>query len=213
MAISPIIGRSYDLVGSIGVGAGLATDQEVADIKGFFGYCEREGFLGSIATLLHRVWNAVKSLFGQSDWQRAERALISVVHKGIDAFAPEEAKLLAKASIGNGIPSEVADRMVEGLNLINEHVKKAEAAALPIFEQLLPTINGQKIGLDLANGVVPMPLIGMFQSEEVPVGQKIDEALQYAVDHEYISPEGKAIVDQLPELMAQIAAAQHPEIV
>ncbi|CRX39111.1 hypothetical protein [Estrella lausannensis] len=212
MAISPIIERSYDFAGSIAVGAKMATDQEIADIKGIFGYVDREGFLGSIATLLHRVWNAVKALFGQSDWQRAERALQEVSARCIDKFAPPEVAFLAKATISGGIPSEAADQIIEALNKVNEIAKRMETAALPLFNQLLSLVDGEKIGADLARGIVPEDLIESFQSQ-MSNEEKYARTVQYALERGYIKPEGQGFFASLPGILQQIGRAQFAEIV
>lgn len=212
MAISPIIERSYDLVGNIAVGANLATADEIADLKGVFGYADREGFLGTIATLLHRIWNAVKSLIGQSDWQRAERAAISIANKGIDKFAPPEVAFMAKASISGGIPAEAADQLLEALNKVNDGVKKMEAVAMPLFNQLLPAIDGARIGADLANGSVPLGLIALFNGdEEMAEEEKFAKVMQYAFDRNYIKPEGQELFAQLPQILAGMAQAHLAE--
>lgn len=39
------------------------------------GYSTRRGFCGKIAGLIYRIWNGIKALIGQSDWQRAKRAI------------------------------------------------------------------------------------------------------------------------------------------
>ena len=41
------------------------------------GYSDREkgGFAGAFQSFMYRVWNAIKSIFGQSDWQLAKKAI------------------------------------------------------------------------------------------------------------------------------------------
>jgi len=39
------------------------------------GYSTREGFGGKLAGLFYRIWNAIKAIFGQSDWQKARKAV------------------------------------------------------------------------------------------------------------------------------------------
>lgn len=207
MTISPIIERSYDFVGSLAIGAKLATDQEIADIKGIFGYADREGFLGSIATLLHRVWNAVKALFGQSDWQRAERALKEVAVRCIDKFAPPEAVVIAKAAISGGIPSEVADDVIDQLNKVNKDAREIEKKILPLFDRLLPLIDGEKIGVDLANGIVPQELIESYK--ELSAEEQYSQLVGYALDREYIKPEARIFfTERLPITLRHIGQAQ-----
>jgi hypothetical protein len=37
------------------------------------GYGKREGFFDNIGGIFYRIWNAVKAIFGQSDWQLAQK--------------------------------------------------------------------------------------------------------------------------------------------
>jgi hypothetical protein len=37
------------------------------------GYGKREGFFDNIGGIFYRIWNAVKAIFGQSDWQLARK--------------------------------------------------------------------------------------------------------------------------------------------
>lgn len=39
------------------------------------GYSKREGLTGTFSGIIYRIWNAIKAIFGQSDWQIARRAL------------------------------------------------------------------------------------------------------------------------------------------
>lgn len=49
-------------------------------IKVIDGYGKREGICNYISGLIYRTWNAVKAIFGRSDWQLARKAII----KGFD---------------------------------------------------------------------------------------------------------------------------------
>jgi gas vesicle protein len=44
-------------------------------IKVINGYGKREGFYDKIGGIFYRIWNAVKAIFGQSDWQVARKTL------------------------------------------------------------------------------------------------------------------------------------------
>lgn len=39
------------------------------------GYSTKQGCLNKLKGLIYRIWNAIKAIVGQSDWQRAKRAL------------------------------------------------------------------------------------------------------------------------------------------
>jgi hypothetical protein len=51
-------------------------DQSNRIIKVINGYGKREGFFNKINGVFYRIWNAVKAIFGQSDWQLAKKTLI-----------------------------------------------------------------------------------------------------------------------------------------
>jgi hypothetical protein len=90
MSISPVLSRPIDMIGSIILKAGLADESQVSALKAVSGYAKRNGLLGGIATLLHRVWNAFKAVFGQSDWQMANRAFISIADRGLSNIQGDE---------------------------------------------------------------------------------------------------------------------------
>ncbi|WP_143406490.1 hypothetical protein, partial [Estrella lausannensis] len=108
MSLNPIIAKPVDFIGDTLVKADIVTASEVSALKGIAGYAKRDGFLGSIATVLHRVWNAFKAVFGQSDWQRAQRATISFCDRNFtklakNKFQREEVKeLVAKMKTNEG---------------------------------------------------------------------------------------------------------------
>ena len=57
--------------------------------------------------LLHRIWNALKAVFGCSDWQKAREVLRdSLIGKNFTILSSQEAKI-------------VADRLLQGLVLEN----------------------------------------------------------------------------------------------
>jgi hypothetical protein len=87
MSISSVISRPIDMIGSIILNAGVADESEVSALKAVSGYANRNGLLGRIATLLHRVWNAFKAVFGQSDWDMAHRAFTSIANRHLNIAA------------------------------------------------------------------------------------------------------------------------------
>lgn len=209
MSISPVVQRAYDFAGQIAIAANVATKDEVADLQGVFGYADREGFLGSIATLLHRVWNAVKALFGQSDWQRAERAFISIGGKVADLLdLDEEEAALLKAKIGKGADAEKAKSLIDGINRVNSSAKRVEALALPLLDVLIPNIDLERLVPDLVNGTITNVLNGL---EKKPSSQRMPALLQIVAEKGYVKPEGLEIVGRLPELLDNLAAQTEQE--
>jgi len=53
----------------------VLTKQELDTLRALDGYSLREGVLGKIAAIIYRIWNAIKAVFRQSDWQKANRVL------------------------------------------------------------------------------------------------------------------------------------------
>lgn len=153
MSLNPVIARPVDFIGSTLVKADLATESEVNALKGLAGYAKRDGFLGSIATVLHRVWNAVKAVFGQSDWQRAERALISFAERNIaklsrtDEELEEGKRLIAemRSKEGHEKINELFELGIGFIGQANEKVKPYETFALPLVEALIAAINQEAV--------------------------------------------------------------------
>jgi hypothetical protein len=50
------------------------------------GYSSRNGF-GKIGGLFYRIWNAIKAVFGQSDWQKGQNALKTIADQGISLIS------------------------------------------------------------------------------------------------------------------------------
>ncbi len=44
-------------------------------VKVIHGYGKRDGLFDQLSGIVYRIWNAIKSLFGQSDWQQANKAI------------------------------------------------------------------------------------------------------------------------------------------
>lgn len=107
------------------------------------GYSSRDGFFGKLSGLIYRVWNAVKAVFGQSDWQKARRGLKQIyaqvidhpiMNKGVSLgleiggeFAPQLKKFsaegvinLSKMFLGN-IPKEGLDTLLKWEISLNEN--------------------------------------------------------------------------------------------
>jgi uncharacterized membrane protein YheB (UPF0754 family) len=60
-------------------------------IKVINGYGKREGFFNKIGGIFYRIWNAVKAIFGQSDWQLASKTMRNEGLKEIAEASEEEA--------------------------------------------------------------------------------------------------------------------------
>lgn len=156
MSLSPVFAKPVDMIGSMMVKADLATESEVSSLKAIAGYAKRDGFLGSIATLLHRVWNAVKAVFGQSDWQRARNAVISVTERFATKFATQAKDEQEAAEFLNAMRSkeghkkidEVFAKLVEGINQMNQKVKPYETFLVPVVDQLLAAVDQERIVAD-----------------------------------------------------------------
>lgn len=156
MSLSPVFAKPVDMIGSMMVKADLATESEVSSLKAIAGYAKRDGFLGSIATLLHRVWNAVKAVFGQSDWQRARNSLISITERFATKLATEAKDEQEAAEFLNTMRSkeghkkidEVFAQLVEGINQMNQKVKPYETFLVPVVDQLLTTVDQERIVAD-----------------------------------------------------------------
>lgn len=151
--ISPVIQRTFDFYGGVARNArtpasqgDLMSERELFLIKALFGYAKGKGVFGRILMALHRVWNALKALFGQSDWQKGRRAVLNVARRitpGItDRNIAEKFKNLTEKKV-----SIFLERCLAGVNALNKALKPFEDALYPLLDQYLEGI-GQK-GVDL----------------------------------------------------------------
>lgn len=69
-ALSPFIADITSMYG-----CGWTADQLYQVQACIADYSEREGFVGALRGLVFRIWNLIKGIFGQSDWQRTARFL------------------------------------------------------------------------------------------------------------------------------------------
>lgn len=149
MSLSPIIAKPVDFIGETLVKSDIATASEISAFKGIAGYAKRDGFLGTIATVLHRVWNAAKAIFGQSDWQRAHRAVISFTERNFTKLAETEEQkeevnqmiAIMKSKEGHQKIDQLFGQVIGFIDLANEKVKPFEKLALPVVDQLLNAVN------------------------------------------------------------------------
>lgn len=78
------------------------------------GYSSREGFFGKISGLFYRIWNAVKAVFGQSDWQKARKAfdtlkVTAVNHPIIEQLGAKIIGLYSQINSQESSESELED--------------------------------------------------------------------------------------------------------
>lgn len=50
------------------------------------GYGKRDGVLNNIAALFYRIWNAVKAVFGRSDWQLVKKAHLIELEEKVQVY-------------------------------------------------------------------------------------------------------------------------------
>lgn len=153
MSLSPIIAKPVDFIGETLVKGDIATASEFSAFKGLAGYAKRDGFLGTIATVLHRVWNAAKAIFGQSDWQKAHCAAISFAERNLKKSAENENELekinqiiaMIRSKEGHQKIDEMFGLIIGFIDQTNEKVKPFEKQALPVVDQLIKVVNQDAI--------------------------------------------------------------------
>lgn len=190
MSISPVITQSYDMISSIAFQANLVTQKEIEDIQGLLGYIPREGFLGSIKDLLHRIWNAFKAIFWMSDWQQAVSSIASVQNKLKD-------RLLMPVSVRELPTEELAMSILEGLSEVNQKLKQYETLALGIFNACVQCINKEKIGADLASGSGIFDQNGWMAWGQNHEGEEEfhQRMITLLTEREYITSQGAQLID------------------
>ncbi len=79
------------------------------------GYGKRDGFLGWVPFIFYRIWNAVKAIFGQSDWQLAKKNMVAEMKKSIADEQEFQNHLLPKKFIQKitNLKNEMAEKTVE----------------------------------------------------------------------------------------------------
>jgi hypothetical protein len=139
MYFNSSLNTPIDIIGNAMVDAGFATNSEVCSVNAIFGYAKRDGFLGSIATLLHRVWNAIKAIFGQSDWQKASSALISITNRLADKITGNDPAwsnaLQFKMFFRDPVHIEIDEELKGVVDIIN-HIKKNENFYSSVFDRV-----------------------------------------------------------------------------
>jgi hypothetical protein len=78
-------------------------------------YATRDGCLGKISWIAYRIWNAIKSIFGKSDWQVATAALERTL---FEKFSGQDRKLDSNSGkwAANQIASETMDLVFCSIN-------------------------------------------------------------------------------------------------
>ena len=94
------------------------------------GYSNREGFFGKIGGLAYRIWNMVKAIFGQSDWQRTRRALCKEMTDGIPAMLKNNKEI-------RSLMNTIADAtLVFGVEALNAKTFEEQRVALEKVESV-----------------------------------------------------------------------------
>lgn len=218
MPLNPILERSFDIVGALatqikvpgnnGLPVSVATETEIGAIKALSGYAARQGILGVIATVLHRIWNAVKAIFGCSDWQNAENTVISIVGRGMSLAAlggytkEEIAGLqLLITMMGKQFKPKISEGFeaaIQVIDALNEHLPPLEPLILPFIDRFLPTFNTAKV----ASNVLRLPEI-FAELEDMAdnnpddpnlISRIMEKAAQIYVDNGFITQEGLLVV-------------------
>lgn len=204
MSLNPIIAKPVDFIGDTLVKADIATAGEVSALKGIAGYAKRDGFLGSIATVLHRVWNAFKAVFGQSDWQRAHRAAISFCDRNFTKMAKNELQrdevkeLVAKMKTKEGHQKidEMFGEIIGFIDEANQKVKPYTALA-PFVNQFIGAINQ-----DTLVAALKEDLEGTLKEFKQ---DNMEATLGYAVNKGFIQPQALMGIMNNPQLMQMLA--------
>lgn len=182
MPLSPIIDRPLDLFISLAsrvqmpvmgpdgrptfdanekmVMMNIATETELGAIKALTGYAKREGVLGMVATVLHRIWNAVKAIFGQSDWQRAENAVLSLSQRVLPFFALQANRddktflevmkvMFENPDFNKKIISLVFELGIVAVNGLNKGLQPFEAKLVPIIDKFIGVLKIDELANDI----------------------------------------------------------------
>lgn len=94
------------------------------------GYSTREGFGGKVAGLFYRIWNAIKAIFGRSDWQLARKEL-NKLFRGNIINAKDEQKLKSIVNpvysrlFGRELKVKTSDDVLKAAVAINNEVCKS----------------------------------------------------------------------------------------
>lgn len=164
MTLSPVFAKPVDMIGSILVQADIALESEVSALKALAGYVKPAGLSRIIATLLHRVWNAVKAVFGQSDWQKAERALASILvrvahlqTKGMKAAHRKKYLHTLKQELGADTGRTVINKLfrdvIRGIDQGNKAVKPLESFLVPVVDKIISTVQKEAIAAALKKDI------------------------------------------------------------
>lgn len=228
MPLSPIIERPFDIICSIAtqmqvptynrdgtmvlnqnnepVTVTLITQSEVDAIKGLSGYVSRPGLFGMIATVLHRVWNAVKAIFGMSDWQQAHAAFSSYAPRitpltalfGNPRAKIEEALLKQSRPEYSNEVSLGMEAIVKGISEVNEVFEPLEPMLGPFLDQLAAAVNGANIANDFFNFPQVMAEIGQNMPQgEIKLARVLPNFVNMFINRGYLKQEIMPAIHQL----------------
>jgi hypothetical protein len=141
------------------------------------GYSSREGFFGKLGGIVYRMWNAVKAVFGQSDWQKCRRAITSIEDKFLEhPFSKKIIKVLIenKDTLTQlekmGVPidglSQLQEMEIAHIDLLIQAYKVARAANKTTEKELDKIIkkniefNENKIAKNIVNHPEVQKIIG-----------------------------------------------------
>lgn len=124
----------------------LITKDEFNNLKAVLGYCKREGFFGFLANLIHKIWNAVKSVFHQSDWQIASKTLLTVAERIKPIMQELDLPLLSDDEVEKEQEiNSMLELVVNSVTDFNKELKPIEEKLVPMVEQLLSLLNQDKL--------------------------------------------------------------------
>lgn len=99
-------------------------------------YTCKEGINEKVKYLFHRVCNAIKSVFGQSDWQKAERVISNHIYSYVPSFCRELVKDKSQAQV-----HYVAGKTLKFLVWENKYELEVPSYAKTLIEGQLKLVN------------------------------------------------------------------------
>lgn len=94
------------------------------------GYSARRGFSGKFRGLIYRIWNAIKAIFGQSDWQLTRKHLekqLKCAPQKIKNQIKTPLKVAYKALFDKSPSLKKADDILKAMIVVNNEVSKSPA--------------------------------------------------------------------------------------
>jgi hypothetical protein len=128
--------------------------------------------------LFNRVCNAIKSVFGQSDWQRAERAVAHHIYSYVPSFCRELVKDKTQAQV-----HYVAGKSLQFLVWENKHDLEVPSYAKALIEGQLKLVNlaVSKLALNIFQGANLFGLSLLASLSKTKMNQVMQLVLMVAV--------------------------------